>query len=218
MRSNNMDDSHKCRITDLYARLDLDPCNNTVSGSDQYAAIDAYIDNLELPLVNHREFCRSPSTSNFCVKPNIALQSSIIAIIGTYARVNNVIFFVPPELDMSKFMSDISNIRSSTYPGSVISITGNKTSKMFTVSSHDTGLSCKLSESDMITVMTQLVDTDRSMTFYLDPDAHIYATHMHNNTSSMWVTQISKSIQIVGSHGSEIMLMLYSNGICITSE
>jgi len=207
-----MDSLHTCKIIELYKKLGVDiygRCKITPS-DQQYAAIDAYIENLELPLISNRSFCGSISSPAFCMKPDDALKLSIIAIIGTYTKINNLVFFMPQNENLSALLEAISEIRSDVYPGSVVGVSVNTDSKCFKVTSYDTGTSRDLSESDMITVVTQLADVDRSMTFYLNPDSLVYATYMHNNISSMWVARLSKSIQTVGSHGSEIMPMLYA--------
>lgn len=206
-----MESSHNCEITRLYKSLGI----NIYSACDidssirQYAAIDAHIDNLELPLIANHSFCGVEHRPRFCIDPSIALRSSILAIIGTYAKTSSLIFFTSLDNGMLAFLNIISNIKSQVCPGTVVSVCENKFEKNFRVTSHDTGIAHTMNESDMIVLVTSLIDTSRSMTFYLDSDSDMYATYMHNSKSSMWVSKSSRSIQPMGTHGSEVMPMLY---------
>lgn len=208
-----MDNIHTCQILKLYVKLGINiyqRCNITPDDL-QYAAIDAFINNLELPLITNQSLCGAKRSLKFCIKSDSALKLSIIAIIGTYTRVNNIIFFVSDDNNISDFIKDISKIRSSKYPGSVVSMCINRAYKTFKITSYDTGISRIISECDMMTIMSQLTDTDKSMTFYLDPDLLFYSTYMHNNTNSIWITRVSDPIQMVGSKGSQLMPILYDD-------
>jgi len=210
-----MDETHICDVIKLYRELNVNihkQCDITLNKS-QYAAIDTYINNLELPLISDESLCASRSNSLFCIKHDDALKLSIIAIIGTYTNVNNIIFFTSDNRDMSLFLKSISNIRSRRYPGSVISIHMVKQNDTFRITSYDTGISQVVCESNMISIASHLINNSKSMTFYLNPDSLFYSSYMHNNTDSIWISRISNSIQLAGDSGSEFMPILYDN-IC----
>lgn len=207
-----MESNHSCEVTEIYAALGVNiygKCS-VKHNSVQHAAIDAMIDNLELPLMSGRDFCGPELPPAFCVKPDDALKLSIVGIIGTYIRASNVIFFTPQDEDMSTVLKSICRARNNVCPGSTTGISADKSNGGFRVTSYDTDVSIHTQESNMITMVKQLCDADRSITFYLDQDASMYATYMHNNINSMWITRTASSIHMIGSHGSEVMSEMYA--------
>ncbi len=206
-----MDEVHNCDVIDLYKDLDIDVYNKCdFEFSDhQYAALDAHIDNLELPFIAKHTFCSVRRDLNFCIKSEHSLKLSILAIIGTYTQATNLLFFTSSDDNISEFLSTLSNMRLSICLGSIINIEANKADNTFKVISYNASVSQSLSESNMMKLVTDFIDRERSITFYLDSDLNGYATHLHNNKNSMWVSKSSGSIQLVGDHGSRIMPMLY---------
>jgi hypothetical protein len=207
-----MESFHNCTVVDLYTALNIDTSKEcgVEHSSRQYAAIDAYIDNLELPLAPSRSFCGVRNQPKFCMKQHAALESSILAIIGTYINASNIIVFMEKSDSMSTFLRHISRIRSSRCPGVTASVSFNGNSDKFEVVTYETNTHWNLSEKDMIAAISQLSNSDKSITFYLDQNLLVYATYIHSNPRSMWIYRSLSSVQVVGASGSDVMPMLYA--------
>lgn len=205
-----MDTHCSCNIISLYKSLDIDiyqRCKD-VPSTGQYAAIDAHIENLELPLITDKSFCGVLSNTTFCIKDNKSLQISILAIIGTYTKIGSIIFFIDNSIEIISFLNSIADIRSKRFPGAVVSVFLDKSTRYYNITDHNTRKTRVTDENGMVLTTTQLVGTDRSMTFYLSSDFSSYAPFIHNNRS-IWIYSQSFSAPLTGSISSEIMPILY---------
>lgn len=208
-----MAENHQCEILDMYDNLGIDiyaPCSKS-SSSNQYAAIDALIHNLELPLISNECFYGSTTPPNYCVIPNAALRLSILAIITMYIKAENIIFFVSIGDMMEEYIDMISRVKSKILPGVTLSIAIDRPNDIFHVKYHESNISYDMSEEQMISIISDITKTYKCITFYIDSESIMYAVYLNQGNNHMWVSYARCNVS--GMNASTIMPELYNTPI-----
>lgn len=210
-----MSDQHNCDICSMYESFGVDifnPCSES-SSQYQYASIDSYIDHLELPLLSDKCFYGHKTDPLFCILPDAALRLSMFSIIGTYTNVSAIIFFTPFDIRMFDFIKFISRIFSTTLPCITLSVSRDNDDGTFKIIHYETSASYNVNEEQMISVISDIIELRRSITFYIDENSAVYSSRLQNGSNSMWVSMLHKNTVFTGECSHAIMPSLYNNPI-----
>ena len=210
MQSNNMDMYCDCAIASLFELLDihLSKCCESKITSSQYAAIDAFIDNMDLPTTDGTSLSASDSIPRFCIKPNVAKVASIIAIIATYSRCSDIVIFDKKGTSTIDYLAMFcrSMFQSRQMTVTFIWKNSNDTFEIKSVNNDET---ISVSENDMLYICSTILSSQRSLGFYLDDELVPYAAHNQTREDSIWVSSFNKSLNVVGEVCSQAMALLY---------
>lgn len=204
-----------CDVLRLYKKLGVDVVSTCESEAppSPYAAVDAYIDSLELPLASKLSFCGEKTDAAFCVNDS-AIQLTVLSILGTYSRVLNTVFFVKyHDNEIIEFLDSISEIQLSIATGAIVSVSQmsvNGSGGHFRVVHHNTKTHVAMSEDNMLRFVSSFTGNSQSLIFHLDDSSTVYSTRLYNGTKCMWVSKSKAPVDIVGSLCSEFMPMLYA--------
>ncbi|KAL9122215.1 MAG: hypothetical protein Q9187_001232 [Circinaria calcarea] len=202
-----------CPLMGLYERLGIGECTERRATRQQknmqFAAINSYVENLELPLISTNDAqTRKGDRFKSCIKPDASDASTIIAFIGTYSMVRDIIVFDPHGSTELATIA-LSQMRSSLGPGLTVSVK-NLNDGNFDIKFYETNTNLTANESVMISLISEFVKKEGSITLYLSKESEVYASILQEDSKSMWSTSGSSGVSITGSRASRILPKFYA--------
>ena len=204
-----------CILSRLYDLMDVGKCG----GNDKqrkpntgFAALDSHISNMELPTIKSDSmYGTNVSEFGACVKPTWCELSTIIAVIGSYSNVANLILFNTEDDHISDLLELVSSRRLHSRPGVTVSVTPILSHEhMFKITIFEANRILVVSESKMISMVSELSQYDMSLVMYLYDGSEGYSAVVTPSEKSMWISCASNTMAMVGSTESRLMPKFFS--------
>lgn len=203
-----------CKLKELYIREHVGKCKVDKSYEykrKQYAAIDSHISYRELPIISASNFCSEEAVANVCIKDDFTLEATILAIVGTYSNVGNLIFFIENDNKFKEVLSIVSNFRLKYSAGITMSIHRSSIQEgYFDITVHENNKRYSVSEDQMLSSVNDFSQRDKSMIFYLYPEAVGYSNAINTSSTSIWVSVLTGVLNMTGMNGSRLLPIFYT--------
>lgn len=204
----------QCTIMKLLNDIGVDSCidvHNRQSDPYQFAAVDAHIDHMELPLLDSTDMhAQSQKLFNGCILDDKIDCATMFAILGTYTNASNIIVFHDGTSGIDSLLNIIAEHRIIYSPGVTIKICPVESdSKLFDITIYETGVSIRVTEGRMLSIASNLALNECSIICYLYPGSVGYANPITTSMKSIWITNGSDLLSVVGADGYKLMPKFY---------
>jgi len=203
-----------CKLRELFTNKRVGGCTVDKSFEKkrmQYTAIDAHIEHRELPVINLNGFCSDGTETNVCIKEDFTVTATILAIVGTYSNVGNLIFFIEEQDEIFDIIDVIASCRIKYSVGITVSIRRSAVQDgYFVLTIHETHRTLTIPEGQMLSTVNDLASKDKSMLFYMYDNAVGYSNIIHTSNNNIWVSVISNALNMSGMNGSRLMPVFYT--------
>lgn len=202
-----------CKLKELFLHENVGSCKiNTRLGHkrSQYAAIDSHISHRELPIIDRQNFASENFEADTCIKPDFSLCATILAIVGTFSNVGNLIFFVDNVNILRETLDIISSFRMKYSAGTTISICKSVTQdEGFVVTAHETHTTYTVSENQMLSIVNSITSNEKSMIFYMYDGSVGYSNAIQISSKCIWISAVSEILNMSGMCGNRFLPIFY---------
>lgn len=180
--------------------------------STQFAAIDSHIENLRLPLVSHNDFCDTDNKMHACLNQEFSSSATLIAIIGAYSHVSNIVIFMDSTDTLIRVADIISEFRSKLMVGCTMTVRPSTLNKdEFVLKVHETSAECTVNESQMLSIASKFASESNSMIFYMNLGSVGYASVLNISNRTLWVSSTTDKLNMKGLNGMRLMPVFYDD-------
>lgn len=190
-------------------------CKHDTFARGQFAAVDAFIANLDIPYIDCNGVMSSLD-SNFkaCQSKYISLVSTIILLLSSYDKVRNVIIFDDNTTNSTSIIDaiDAARLPSNTGITCVVScVNGSDTKYSINVTAIKHPI--LVEQTSLVNTVKQLMDTDHTLTWIRSSGCVDLATALQHKPTDMWVNDTgtaATSVSLTGVDGSRLIPLLFT--------
>lgn len=185
----------------------------------EYAAIDATITSGNLPFIEpHKLRSPIPSGQVSCVDSNIYVESTLVAVLGTYSNFHNIIHMGHPNtLDSASLLNLSLSFQARTKQGVGICVTPvpGCNSAEYKLSMHGSYASHTVNKSGLVKFLAVVLEGGNNICWYWDYGFRWCIPVLHGSDNNIWVDMKHKdqpaNLEYVGLGGSRTMQCFHSH-------
>ena len=186
----------KCSICDCAAfdacMLHVNECGIADNIKNEYAALDTMITSNKLPFFDfHKLKSVEPKSQLSCVNTSIHVQSSLLAVLGTYPNFSNIIHMGCPRGVNSETLFEMSAaLQKNEQKGTSICVTivNDDNNEEYRVAMCGSSVIHTVRSRDLVRVLCTVLEGGNSICWYWDHRLRWCIPALHGADKNMWVT------------------------------
>jgi hypothetical protein len=177
---------------------------------NQFAAVMAHIENMELPLIF--DFTPNGPPVEFlpCIKDtNVSIKYTILALLFSCPNFTNIVVFASCKSDINPILRFVSSLRMRLNSGTTVCIS-KEAANSFVLDVHEIKAKIEVTENIMLSMISDIVQKQGTIVIYLDSNLIEYHKHFNMHERSLCITFNSGNFGSEKSACSVLMPMFYN--------